>query len=370
MMFVFYILFALLALYFAMATWAATGFTRTSYFQHDDEEKTALPFTIIVCARNEEKKIGRCLKGIIEQEYDLGKVQLIVINDASADTTTFQAQAALKDSGVKYKIITNPSQKGKKASITYAMQFAEHETIITRDADTWSRSFYWLQSISDFCSRNKPDLLIAPVALGDNQGLLWALQAIENNVLSIFTCGAAFYHKPFLCNGANLVFTKAIFSRVNGYQSHISVPSGDDVLLLEDIKKVKGKVSYIKCYDSIVNTYPCYSLKALLLQKIRWAGKFRHNDNPLNLLLSALMFAVNAGWLFTLFYGFLVPQKGVIALFFVLLKLLIDFLLLFLASRFLKNRALAWYVLPVGFIYPVYAVLVAVASVFFKAKWK
>jgi cellulose synthase/poly-beta-1,6-N-acetylglucosamine synthase-like glycosyltransferase len=350
--------------------WLSIGFVKTNYFQANDE-RSFPPVTIIICARNEEKKIGKCLKTIIDQEYDLSRIQVIIINDASSDTTVFQAQSVLKKSKINHKIISNPTQKGKKQSITYALQFVEHELIVIRDADTYTRSSYWLKSISDFYEEHKPDLIIGPVALGDNQGMLWALQAIENNILSVLSCGSAYYKKPFLCSGANLVFTKSIFQKVSGYQSHLHVSSGDDVLFMEDVKKILGaKISYLKSYDNIVNTYPCYNLKELLNQKIRWAAKFSVNPNMLNLVFSLLIFIINAGWLFALFYGFLVPQKGVLSLILVLLKLLIDILLLFLASRFLKNKALAWYVLPVGFIYPVYAVLVAVASVFFKPKWK
>lgn len=367
---VFIILFVFLAAYVLVLGYMATGFIRMKTFQANDAQ-TFTPLTIIICARDEEKKIGKCLKSIIDQEYDLSKVQLIMINDASTDTTVFQAQSVLKHSKINHKIISNASQKGKKESITYALQFAENELIVVRDADTYTRSSYWLKSISDFYTEHTPDLLIGPLALGDNYGMLWALQAIENNILAVLSCGSTFYKKPFLCSGANLTFTKSIFEKVNGYQRHKHVASGDDVLFLEDVKTIPGaKISYLKSFDAIVNTYPCYSLKELLFQKIRWAAKFTVNPNKLNFTLSILIFIVNAGWLFALFYGFLVPQKGVLSLILVLLKLLIDFLLLFLASRFLKNRALAWYVLPVGFIYPVYAVLVALASVFIKPNWK
>jgi hypothetical protein len=54
----------------------------------------------------------------------------------------------------------------------------------------------------------------------------------------------------------------------------------------------------------------------------------------------------------------------------VLFKLIIDFLLLFLAAQFIKNRAIAWYITPTGLIYPVYSCIVAIASVFIKPNWK
>jgi len=366
---VFFILFILLSIYALTLIWLASGFIRTPLFQ--TETDNVLPITIIICARNEEKKIGRCLKTIVQQEYDISKIQIIVINDASTDSTAFQAEAVLKNSNVTYKIITNPQQKGKKQSITYAMQFAANELIILRDADTFTYSFTWLQSIAEFYKKNSPDLIIGPVAIADNSGPLWALQAIENNVLSVMNCGSAFYKKPFLANGANLIFTKTIFQKVKGYQNHIQIPSGDDVLFLEDVKKIPGSsIQYLKSIESIVYTYPCLSFKSLIKQKVRWAGKFKVNHNKFNNLMAVLILLINLGWLLSLVYGFLVPQNGKLSLFFVVLKLLIDFLLLFLASRFLKNKGLFWYALPVGCIYPVYACTVAIATFFTKPNWK
>lgn len=363
------LLFALL-IYGILLIWLAIGFSssRTFISRHESSPKE---FTIIICARNEEKKIGKCLRSIMDQEYDFSKVQLILVNDASTDSTVFQAQSVLKNFQLNYKIISNATRKGKKRSITYAMQFAKHEVIISRDADTFTRSFTWLQSISDFYTQHKSDLIIAPVAIADNVGILWALQAIENNVLTVLNCGSTFYQKPFLSSGANLIFTKEIFQKTNGYQNHINIPSGDDVLFLEDIKKIKGsKINYLKSLESIVYTYPCLNFQSLLDQKTRWASKFKVNPNKLNSTLAIIGFLVNAGWLFCLFYALLMPQKGELSLIFVLLKLLIDFLLLFLASRFIKNKGLIWYALPVGCVYPIYTLIIALRSVFIKPNWK
>jgi cellulose synthase/poly-beta-1,6-N-acetylglucosamine synthase-like glycosyltransferase len=367
---VFYILLALLLFYAGLLTWMALGFINTKSFE-PDENIPAQKITIIVCARNEEKTIARCLKTIVQQDYPAGRLQIIVINDASEDRTLLQTQAALKDCGIDYRIFSNKEKKGKKKSIAFAMQFAQHPLIVTRDADTYTPSYSWLKSISDFYTQDPCDLIIGPVSIADNSGTLWAIQAIENNVLCVLNAGSAHYKKPFLCSGANLAFTKEIFEKVNGYASHENIPSGDDVLFMEDIKKIPGsKISFLKSSEAIVATYPCFSFESLLAQKIRWASKFSINPNPLNRMLAALSFLINTSWLYCLFYGFLVPEKGTLSLIFVIFKLIIDILLLFLASRFIKNRSLTWYVLPIGLIYPVYTMIVALSSILIKPRWK
>jgi biofilm PGA synthesis N-glycosyltransferase PgaC len=366
----FYIVFICLFLYSAVLAWLAVGFIRTPTFRAE-EKFLQLSVTIIICARNEEKNISLCLRSILKQDYVKGRMQLILINDASSDNTVQRAESILKESGINYKIISNAQQKGKKQSISYAMQFANNALIVLRDADTFTTSTTWLQEISNFQNKYNTDLIIAPVAIAHNFGILWAMQVIENNILAVLAGGSAFYKLPFLCNGANLAFTRSVFERTQGYASHIDIASGDDVLFLEDVKKIPGaKVGYLKSADAIVHTYPCFSFKQLLNQKIRWASKFRQNKNKLNLLIAVLSFAVNLAWLFLLVYVYFAPEHKWLCLTFIFYKLVFDILLLFLAARFIKSKGLLWFVLPVGCIYPIYAFIVGAASAFIKPTWK
>jgi cellulose synthase/poly-beta-1,6-N-acetylglucosamine synthase-like glycosyltransferase len=348
----------------------AIGFVRSKFFYPGDNP-SFIPVTIIICARNEEKNIVACLSSILAQDYDLSKIQILLVNDASTDQTLKLAENILSNSGIAYNVISNNRQLGKKQSISNVIPQANHELIVTRDADTLTQSPKWLRSIAGFYSATQSDLIIGPVSMHDSRSFLSALQAIENNVLTVLACGSAFFKKPFLCSGANLAFTRTTYARVNGYDSHLSIPSGDDVLFLEDVKKIPGvRINYLKSPDAIVSTFAARSLRELFSQKVRWAGKFRHNRNWLNGFLAFLVFAVNAFFLLSL-YKFITEQNTAVDYFlFIILKLCIDILLLFLASSFINNKYLAWFVLPVAFLYPPYACIISIASVIVKPKWK
>lgn len=364
------ICFVLLLGYAGILFWLAGGFIKMPSFHFSPGAPTVY-VTIIICARNEEKHIAACLSSILNQEYDPAKIQVLLINDASTDTTVQRAEAILKNSSLQYRIISNRERKGKKQSITYAMSLASGELMVLRDADTFSASPRWLKSLSDFYQSTRAQLIIAPVAIADNYGVLWALQAIENNILAVFAAGSSFYRQAFLCNGANLAFPKTTFEQTNGFASHLDQPSGDDIFFMEDVKKIPGaRIAYIKAPEAIVSTYPCYSFPQLIRQKTRWASKFKANHNKLNFILAVLSFAVNAAWLFCFISSYFIIEHQSFYVLFIFLKLLIDILLLFLASGFIKNKSLWWYVLPVGCVYPLYACLVSLAAVFVKPKWK
>lgn len=336
-----------------------------------DFEGEMKPVSIIICARNEEKNLAKCLHSISEQDYPKHLIEIILVNDASTDKTKELAEIILKKQAISFQIISNQIKSGKKKSLSDAISKAKHNIIVTRDADTFNTSKVWLSSMVNYHLKFNKDFVFGPVMISDNAGLIWALQAIETNILTLFSLASLQLKKPFLCSGANLLFTKALFQETNGYQSHIEVESGEDVLFLEDIKKKRPEsVGGLKTPSAIVYTYPQRSFSQLLNQRIRWAKKFEFNPNRANLIIALIIMLVNAFWLFSFVRYFFVPQNGYFGLIFILLKLIIDSLLLFLASRFVNNKGLNWYTLPVGLIYPIYALIVAIASVIFKPKWK
>lgn len=369
MTWLFVILFSALMLYGLLFLWMIIGFLATRNFLASNN--SFQPVSIIISARNEEKNIAYCLDSIVKQDYPASLIELILVNDASTDATGLKAQAILRNSNFDYRIIFNAQKLGKKKSLQQAINLAKNNLIITRDADTFTLSNNWLKTISAFQQANHLDFIIAPVAIANNFGILWALQTIENNILALVNCGTAYYQKPFLCNGANLAFTKSIFQKTKAYASHINIPSGDDVLFLEDVKKIPGaKIAYLKSKEAIVHTFPCYSFKELINQKIRWAGKFKVNKNPLNWSLAVLSLVVNMAWVFCLVYGYVQPINNAATLKFVLLKVGIDILLLFLTMPYIKNKNLIWFALPVSCIYPLYACVIGFSSLFYKPVWK
>jgi cellulose synthase/poly-beta-1,6-N-acetylglucosamine synthase-like glycosyltransferase len=327
--------------------------------------------TIIVIARNEEAYIQKCLQTIIAQNYAKDKMEIILVDDASADNTNTIAVEVLSRSGISSKVIRNEIQLGKKKSIIRAIEESSNSFIITRDADTFSTSYSWLKCITHHYISSKKEFIICPVAVWPSNNLLSALQETEAKVIMVFSAASYYFHAPFLCSGANLAFTKELFYETKAYENHIHIASGDDVLFLEDVKKLKSeKIGYLKSADALVYTYPEKTLNSLLHQKVRWSSKVFKSTNGLNWFLSVLIATTNFLWILALFYLIFNPKTAFLAFFFVISKLLIDILLVFLASRFIK-AGINWALLVVvGFIYPFYTLLVAAGAFFVKPKWK
>lgn len=365
------IILCVLLLYMLLLLYAAISFSGAPLFSYDPAKKNHTTVCVVICARNEELTIGQCLCSVLEQDFDRELLEIVVVNDASADATAVIAEELLQGSGARYRIISNAVQEGKKRSITKALEQCSSRLIVTRDADTFTTSKSWLGCIVSFHEQSGREFIIAPVDLLQSSSFIAQLQAFENDALAMVTAGFALAKHPFLCNGANLAFTKELFAGVNGYAAHGHIASGDDVLLLADVKRLQpGTIVYLKHPGAIVYTYPQRHIGELLRQKIRWASKFSHTPGALNRILALSVFSVHVFTLFFLSKALFTGHLHAFGLFFIFSRFFIDFLLLFLASRYYK-KPVSWpWIVPAWIAYSFFVLIPGVLSWFYKPKWK
>ena len=327
--------------------------------------------SIIIAARNEETTIERCLQSIIKQDYPNNLIEIIVVDDASSDNTFVLAKNFLATSKISHQVMENAIPLGKKKSIKLAIESSEADLIVCRDADTFANSEKWLSTIINYAATTKKEFIICPIAIDYKSGMLEALQEIEISILSLFTISSTYFKVPFLCNGANLAFTKKLFYETGAYKNHLSIPSGDDVFFLQEVlKNSPEKIGYLKNSDSIVYTYPEETIFKLLFQKLRWSGKVFHTKSVINWISAAIIAFCNGLWLWAIISMVFTSQNPVFALIFVFSKLLIDILLVFLAARFIRVKASLPMVFLVGCLYPIYATIVTVLAPVIKPNWK
>lgn len=366
-----YIFSFVIVAYGTFTTLALVGMGKLRRKVPSDPHKAPLFISIIISARNEEEQIVRCLEQITKQNYPTEQFELILIDDASEDSTYQKAESYLQTSGLDYTLIRETAHKGKKYQVARGIDLAKGSVIVTSDADVVFRYATWLSSIAGYFNLYHPQMLVMPVDFEADGTWLSSFQVVENLALTAITAGYAGLQKPFMCNGANLAFRKSSYEAVNGYASHLHLSSGEDVFLMEDLKKQKHHgIHYLLSRDLIARTVPQKDLGSLLRQRVRWASKTKHNSNALNLFAGLIVMLSNLLFL-ALFVAILkkswiIPYLSI----FVAAKFVFDFLLLFLASDFLgRIRYLGWFV-PFECLYWVYAFVIGISSFFMKPTWK
>ncbi len=365
-----YIFAFVIVAYGTFTTLALIGFGRLKDSVKEVSSADAF-ISIVMSARNEEATIRECLEQIIKQNFSKQHFEIILIDDASEDNTYKIALSILEKSGLSYQLIKQDTHKGKKQNIATAIEKAKGSIIITSDADVVYRHPNWLLTVSNYFKAYSPNMLIMPIDFETQSGFLTKFQVTENLALTAITAGYSGIKKSFMCNGANLAFKKNAYELVSGYQSHLHISSGEDVFLMEDIKKINPQsIHYALIRELIVKTAAINTIKDLFQQRIRWASKAKYNSNNLNVFAGFIILVANLLFL-ALFVAIL--KKSVIIPYlsiFVLAKFVFDFLLLFLASNFLGRTKHIWWIIPFECIYWIYAFIVGIGSLFLKPYWK
>lgn len=332
---------------------------------------TPLFISIIISARNEAEHIEECINQLSKQHYPTNQFEFILIDDASDDNTYELAKHRLEKTNLDYRLIKQEEHHGKKENFAQAIALAKGDVIITSDGDVCYRHENWLTAISNYFAKYGPNLLIMPIDFETQSGLLSNFQILENIALTGITAGYAGQKSAFMCNGANLAFKKSAYTLVNGYQSHLHITSGEDVFLLEDLKKLNHKeIHYLWHRDVIVKTKPQKRLKDFIDQRVRWAYKAKYNSNNLNRIAGLLIISANLIFAAILISAFRNSTFTSYLAIFAFAKLLFDFLLLFLASDFLGRTKYIWWLIPFECIYWIYALFIGTISLFWKPKWK
>ncbi|AMC10803.1 hypothetical protein Lupro_05910 [Lutibacter profundi] len=367
-----YFLILITIIYLALITSFIIGFnkTETIYLKNITPKNT---FSIVIPFRNESHNLPKLLQSLSTINYPKSLFEIILVNDHSTDNfkpiiTDFEA----KYPTVNLKLINNfiKSNSPKKDAINTAIEQSDFEWIVTTDADCIVPT-NWLLAFNQFILEKKPLFISAPVKFIEQHSFLFYFQNLNFISLVGSTIGGFGIQKPFMCNGANLCYRKAIFSKVNGFEGATKIASGDDVFLLEKIHQLfPHKALFLKSTDSIVQTSAENNLKSFFNQQIRWASKTTAYKYNFTKFIGITIFLLNFVLVSLLITAVIKPTlwKYLFLLFFI--KLCIDFILIYKTSLFLKTQKKIKYYLVISLLYPFFVVFIGITSFFKNYEWK
>ncbi|WP_027880917.1 glycosyltransferase family 2 protein [Mesoflavibacter zeaxanthinifaciens] len=342
----------------------------TVFKLNDSPAKTK--FTVIVPFRNEAENLPALLNSIAELNYQASLFEIILVNDDSEDPSKDIVTKFISTSTLDIKLIENERQSNspKKDAISSAIKISNYDWIITTDADCVLPK-YWLDSFDAFIQQNDAKMVVGPVTYHQVNGFLKHFQLLDFLSLTGSTIAGFGIGKPFLCNGANLAYKASFFNSMNGFEGNDTIASGDDIFLMEKaLKTDENFVRYLKSTHAIVQTIPQPDFKSLLSQRIRWANKASNYNNNFAKLVGLMVLLANS----VIVIGFVLMVLGLFHFktftYLFLLKLLIDFLLIYKTSVFFSKEQALKYYLPSSLLYPLFSVYVAVVGSFSSYKWK
>ena len=227
------------------------------------------PVSVIIPFKNNLDALIELCQDLKALNYSK-ELEFILVNDGEeAASNKFNA-----DQG--FSLINNKG-KGKKAAIETGVNAAKYNWMWQLDADVRIHP----NALIAMWHKVKPStgMVLGPVGLLDGQTPYKAwVQNTEWILLQWVTALSTLFKKPFLANGANLLYRKEIFHAYNQSGFGKEYESGDDVFLLNycDQNFSQFTIEYAKNNFAVVYTEMAQTETTFLEQRKRWLGKMEH----------------------------------------------------------------------------------------------
>ncbi|WP_119789108.1 glycosyltransferase family 2 protein [Flavobacterium anhuiense] len=357
-------LFAILTIYISSISLLIYGFFKVKKYQKTDL-KPQTSFTIIVPFRNEKENLPILLESFSNLNYPTDLFEVILVDDNS-DGKFHIPHFTFDVSQIDNIRVSNSP---KKDAITTAMQEVKTDWVITTDADCIVAK-NWLLTFDNYIQENKVSMLAGAVRYQCENSFLDHFQQLDLTSLQGATIGSFGLNKGFMCNGANLAYTKLLFKKLNGFDGNDKIASGDDVFLLQKaIEKFPDEVHYLKADETIVTTKPTENWKALFHQRVRWAAKTSSYRSTFGKFLGLIVFFGNLSFVIGFFFMIFGIWSYPIFVLFAFSKFAIDYVLLSITNQFLTKTRIKSFLLS-SLLYPFFSSTVALYSLFGSYEWK
>lgn len=224
--------------------------------------------TVLVCARNEEDNIDRCLNSLSQLDYPSERLQIIVVDDNSTDATA-RHLAAWQNRLDHLHVIALDSvaeHGGKVNALIAGLDAATGEFVCITDADCqvprrWIRNYlYWYDTDTGMVSSVTITNRSTPTAIA---------QSFEMMQLLGMSMAGINLGIPVSIIGNNLSIRRAAYEGIGGYRA-IPFSVTEDVALFQAMWQSKWKVKFKANDELLVTTNPPGSLRAWWRQKQRW----------------------------------------------------------------------------------------------------
>ena len=280
--------------------------------------------TVVIPARDEEGTIGPCVDSVLACDYPHGKLEVIVVDDDSADLTPDVVRARMAHAPAlalageelpedargeaegdgRLRLVRIPENRRrarahKKRAIEKAVVHARGDLILTTDADC-TVAPGWVRALAAQFEGPEVAFVSGPVTYEvlPSDGLFVRLQALDFFGTMACAAGAIGIRRPHLANGACVGYRRETFGALGGFSGIDHVTSGDDELLLQKIAYTTPlDVRFCADPGALVTTAPVRTLRAFVHQRKRWASKSLNYPAGLQrmlLVLVAFFFALTA----------------------------------------------------------------------------
>ncbi len=245
---------------------------------------------VLVAARNEEARIGRCLDALLAQHYPADRLDIFVADDHSTDETAAvvrryrQRTAAVAFAGDDFEdeasalpaihLVQVPDaydhMRGKANAIHAATEACDHDILLVTDADC-APPPEWARSLVAYFEDDTVGVVCGHTYVETRGDWLTELQALDWSYLLAVSSACVESGYPVTAMGNNMAFRRDTYEAVGGYPA-LPFSVTEDYLLIKSItEQTDCRLRYPADPALHTNTLPLTSFSDIYQQRRRWA---------------------------------------------------------------------------------------------------
>ncbi len=232
--------------------------------------KGELPFiSILIAARNEEEIILSCLRSVEALSWPSDKLEVLIGDDQSTDSTAERVSEFIKDKK-NFRLIrietTMGKAKGKANVLAHLARQANGAFYFITDADI-NVPVNWIQSLM---ANSAPSIgIVSGVTKMKVATFFDYCQSIDWVYGFSMIKTASDCNIPVSAVGNNMMIQASAYKSTGGYE-HIPFSVTEDHALFVAVRKHNWQYKNLMSYDCMATTEPVASLSKLLAQRKRW----------------------------------------------------------------------------------------------------
>jgi biofilm PGA synthesis N-glycosyltransferase PgaC len=222
--------------------------------------------TVLIAAYNEASSIEDTVRSLMRQDYP-GRMQVVVINDGSADATADIVRGLLPEFA-NLQLVDLTKNGGKAGALNAGLQLCETDYVITVDADCW----IWKHGIRNIVGRRLADppntRAVAGAILIRNSRQNWLTQAQEWDYflgISVTKRIQSLFQGTLVAQGAFSLYDRTTLDEVGGWPHTV----GEDIVLTWKILRAGYRVGHAE--NAYAMTRCPDTLRQFIRQRQRWS---------------------------------------------------------------------------------------------------
>lgn len=230
-------------------------------------ERTDYPgATVLIAAYNEASSIEDTVRSLMRQDYP-GRLQVVVINDGSADATADIVRTLLPEFS-NLQLVDLKQNGGKAAALNAGLKLCETDYVITVDADCW----IWKHGIRNIVGRRLADppntRAVAGAILIRNSRQNWLTKAQEWDYflgIAVTKRIQSLFQGTLVAQGAFSLYDRTTLDEVGGWPHTV----GEDIVLTWKILRAGYRVGHAE--NAFAMTRCPDTLHQFIRQRQRWS---------------------------------------------------------------------------------------------------